>query len=171
MDSLATERNNMRRPLFNLAWTAFVAVRVSVSQVGQKIGGAVQKNVEAGIFQNACPIRMSYVLNVTGFPIVKHPGYATVSGGDKRLYLFRVNDMMGYLERVFGKPDKTVKTPRQSDFAGLKGILVVKGHGWANAKGHITLWDGFLCSDTCHLTSDPDNGPFVPESASLWVLP
>lgn len=57
------------------------------------------------------------------FPIVKRRGYATVSGDDKRLYLFRVNDMMGYLERVFGKADKTVKTPRQSDFAGLKGIL------------------------------------------------
>jgi hypothetical protein len=35
--------------------------------VGRKIGGAVQKNVEAGIFQNARPIRMSYVVNMTGF--------------------------------------------------------------------------------------------------------
>ena len=82
----------MRRPSFNRAWTAFVTVRVSAAEVGRKIGGAVQKDVEAGIFQNACPIRMSYVLK-------------------------------------------------------------------------------FLCSDTWHLTSDPDNGPFVPDSASLWVLP
>lgn len=51
-----------------------------------------------------------------------------------------------------------------------KGILVIRGHGWTNARGHITLWDGTQCADTCHLMYDPENGPFVPETASLWVL-
>lgn len=27
----------------------------------------------------------------------------------------------------------------------MKGILVIKGHGWSNAKGHVTLWDGNKC--------------------------
>ncbi len=147
-----------------------MAVRVSVAEVGKKIGGNVQKNVDAKIFQNACTIRMSYVLNTTGFPIVKGVGYETVSGGDKRQYLFRVNDMMNYLERNFGKPDKTVKTPKPADFSNMKGIIVVKGHGWSNAQGHVTLWDRTRCSDTCHLMHDPDNGLFIPETASLWVL-
>lgn len=160
----------MHRPSFDSAWAAFMAVRVSVAAVGQKIGGNVQKNIDAKIFQNACPIRMSYVLNMTGFPIRKGSGYETVSGSDKRLYLFRVNDMMDYLERVFGKPDKTVKAPAVTDFANMKGIIVVKGHGWSNARGHVTLWDGARCSDTCHLMYDPENGQFVPETASLWVL-
>ncbi|HEY0491405.1 MAG TPA: T6SS effector amidase Tae4 family protein [Telluria sp.] len=75
-----------------------------------------------------------------------------------------------YLERVFGKPDKTVRAPKPANFSGMKGIIVVKGHGWVNAKGHVTLWDGSGCSDTCHLMRDPENGPFVPEIASLWVL-
>jgi hypothetical protein len=161
----------MARPSFNSAWSAFMAVRIPVAEVGKKIGGNVQKNVDAQIFQNACPIRMSYVLNATGFPIVKGIGYETVSGSDKRRYLFRVNDMMDYLVRNFGKPDKTVKAPKPTDFANMKGIIVVKGHGWSNAKGHVTLWDGTKCSDTCHLMHDPDNGPFVPETASLWILP
>jgi hypothetical protein len=51
-----------------------------------------------------------------------------------------------------------------------KGIIVVKGQGWSNARGHVTLWDGSFCSDACHLLRDPDNGLFVPETASLWVL-
>nr|WP_233174907.1 MULTISPECIES: T6SS effector amidase Tae4 family protein [Delftia] len=51
------------------------------------------------------------------------------------------------------------------------GIIVVKGHGWGNAIGHVTLWNGTECSDTCHLMSDPDNGTFVPDMASIWVLP
>lgn len=113
---------------------------------------------------------MSYVLNVTGFPIASGNRYETVSGGDKRQYIFRVADMMGYMERRFGKPDRTVKNPKPSDFADMKGIIVVKGHGWSNAWGHVTLWDGTKCSDTCHLLNDPDNGPFVPETASIWVL-
>lgn len=160
----------MERPLFDMAWSAFTAVRLSVADVGKKIGGKVQANIDAQIFQNACPIRMSYVLNMTGFPIIKGPGYETVTGGDKRLYIFRVNDMMDYLQRLFGKPDKTVAAPKPEDFAGMKGIIVVKGHGWSNAKGHITLWDGTRCADTCHLMADPDNGTFIPETASLWVL-
>lgn len=160
----------MGRPSFGSAWAAFTAVRQPVAGVGRKIGGNVQKNIDANIFQNACPIRMSYVLNTTGFPITKGSSYATVSGSDKRLYLFRVNDMMDYLGRVFGKPDKTVRSPKLSDFSGMKGIIVVKGRGWANARGHVTLWDGSQCSDTCHLLHDPENGPFSPEIASLWIL-
>jgi hypothetical protein len=147
-----------------------MTVRLPVADVGKWIGGNVQKNIDAQIFQNACPIRISYVLNMTGSPIVKGAGYETVSGADKSLYLFRVNDTLDYLERVFGEPDKTVKSPTPSDFAGMKGILVVKGHGWVNARGHVTLWDGTQCSDTCHLMQDPDNGLFVPETASLWEL-
>ncbi len=162
----------MKRPQFNSAWAAFAEVSLSVKEVGRKIGGNVQKNIElsAGGFENACPIRMSYVLNVTGFPIHKSSRYSMVSGGDNRQYIFRVNDMMNYLEHVFGKPDKTIISPKPDDFVGMKGIIVVKGHGWGNARGHITLWDGAACSDTCHLMNDPDNGPFIPESASIWIL-
>jgi hypothetical protein len=164
-----------KRPLFAHAWHAFMAVRIPVKEVGRKIGGMVQKNTELdpklGGFENACAIRMSYVLNMTGFPIHKGNSYKTVSGADGKQYLYRVAEMMAYLERTFGKPDKSVRSPKTTDFAGSKGIIVVKGHGWANAIGHITLWDGAKCSDTCHLMSDPDNGPFVPDVASLWMLP
>lgn len=165
----------MRRPRFTAAWNAFLAVRLPVKMVGAKIGGNVQKNTDLdprlGGFVNACPIRMSYVLNKTRFPIAKSPLYKSVSGADGKQYLYRVTEMMEYLERYFGKPDKHVRHPVPKDFAKMKGILVVKGHGWDNAAGHVTLWNGFTCSDTCHLIDDPDNGKFVPDIAALWVLP
>ncbi len=113
---------------------------------------------------------MSYVLNMTGFPIRKSPQYAMVSGADHHQYIYRVADMMSYLERTFGKPDKVVKSPKPSDFVKMKGIIVVKGRGWDNARGHVTLWDGLRCSDSCHLMNDPDNGPFIPETAAIWLL-
>jgi hypothetical protein len=160
----------MGRPSFNHAWNAFRDVKLPVTLVGQKIGGKVQQNIDARIFRNACPIRMSYVLNHTGFPIAHMGPYATVTGADKRLYIYRVNDMLLYLERTLGKPDKIVTSPKPTDFSGMKGIIVVKGHGWKDAKGHVTLWDGNRCSDQCHLLNDPDNGAFVPETAAIWVL-
>jgi hypothetical protein len=32
------------------------------------------------------------------------------------------------------------------------------------------LWDGAVCSDTCHLMNDPENHGFIPDIGSLWVL-
>lgn len=161
----------MSRPPFSAAWARFMDVRVPVAEVGKKIGGKVQVNVESGIFQNACPIRMSYVLNRVGIAVPGGGAYASVSGADGRFYIYRVNDMIRFLENTFGKPDKTVKAPKPPDFAGLKGLLVIKGHGWANAQGHVTLWNGTVCADVCHMLEDPDNGPFVPEVGMLWKLP
>ncbi|EAU4476870.1 type VI secretion system amidase effector protein Tae4 [Salmonella enterica] len=161
----------MNRPSFNEAWLAFRKVNHSVADVGSIIGGNVGKNITGGYFQNACPIRMSYVLNATGFPIARNSPYAKVSGADNKFYIYRVNDMIDHLTHNMGKPDLIVNNPKQSDFIGKKGIIVVKGHGWSNARGHVTLWKGSICSDQCHLLNDPDNGPFVPEVGTLWILP
>jgi len=162
----------MSRPAFSHAWRAFQAVLLPVASVGKLIGGKVQQNIDlpVGGFKNACPIRISYVLNKTGYPIAKSARYAMVSGADRQQYIFRVNDMMDYLAHTFGKPDKTVATPKPSDFSGQQGIIVIKGHGWDNAQGHVTLWDGSKCPDSCHLLHDPDNGAFIPETGSLWLL-
>ena len=158
------------KPSFNKAWPHFSEINVSVKEVGRKIGGYVQINIESGIFQNACPIRMSYVLNRCGILIPKGKKYAVVSGKDSKQYMYRVNDMISYLQEVLGAPDITIKPPKQSDFAGKKGIIVFSGSGWSNARGHVTLWNGLVCSDACHFMSSPDNGSFVPEKGYLWSL-
>lgn len=44
------------------------------------------------------------------------------------------------------------------------------GHGWGDATGHVTLWNGNLCSDDCHFFWAPRNGSFIPTNASLWIL-
>jgi hypothetical protein len=161
----------MNRPLFTNAWNLFSKVNVGVKEVGKLIGGKVEHNAENGIFTNACPIRMSYVLNYSGVLIPKPgAGYAVVSGKDAKWYMYRVKDMMQYLEITFGKPDLAVASPRIKDFAGKKGIMLIRGSGWQDASGHVTLFDGKLCSDACHLLGDPLNGTFIPEQASIWLL-
>lgn len=156
-------------PSFALAWTRFAEVHVAVAAVGTKIGGKVGANVASGVFQNACPIPMSYVLNHTGVPIPK-AGYHVSSGADQKWYMYRVPEMMLFLQRTFGKPDAVHSRPSPKDFMGQKGILAIRGTGWNNAVGHVTLWNGATCSDTCHLMGDPENGTFAPDSASLWRL-
>ena len=86
----------MNRPSFAQSWMRFAEVNVPVADVGKKIGGKVEENIKSGIFQNACPIRMSYVLNYVGVAIPAS-GYAVVSGADKKWYIFRVNEMMTFL--------------------------------------------------------------------------
>lgn len=159
----------MHRPSFDAAWARFNEVKLPVKAVGKKIGGKVEANTNSGIFLNACPIRMSYVLNYTGVRIPK-TGYPVVSGADGFWYLFRVNELMSYLDRTFGKPEASASVPTFQSFARMKGIVVVKGKGWSDATGHVTLWNGISCSDSCHLLSDPDNGSFVPDLAKLWTL-
>ena len=72
------------RPAFGAARNRFREVNVNVETVGKLLGGKVQHNIEAGIFQNACPIRMSYVLNYCGVP-TSNSRYATVTGSDKNV--------------------------------------------------------------------------------------
>ncbi|MGO1767925.1 hypothetical protein CAP48_18830 [Advenella sp. S44] len=160
------------RPKFDHAWNTFAQVNKPVRMVGELIGGKVKFNTESLIFRNACPIRMSYVLNRSGIRIPSNAaGFAASSGADGQWYMHRVNDMIRFLEHTFGKADIEISgAPTPAQLTGKKGLLVVKGHGWDNAAGHITLWNGSQCADSCHLHADPDNGTFVPERAYLWEL-
>lgn len=158
----------MHRPTFNLMSHNFSIIHGDgqLVSVGKTIGGKVQQNIDNGVkglpggFKNGCAIRMSYSLNYSGFP-VKSGRWATVSGADKKLYIYRVEDIFAYLKANFGEPDKTVKKPKPDDFAGLKGILVFYVH-WLDASGHATLWDGRTCSDHCYFP--------VASQASIWLL-
>ncbi|WP_312829678.1 T6SS effector amidase Tae4 family protein, partial [Pantoea anthophila] len=70
----------------------------------------------------------------------------------------------------FGKPDLTVRSPKPASFNGKQGLIVFQGNGWSNARGHVTLWNGNICSDSCHFLGGAENGTFVPDVASLWIL-
>jgi len=84
--------------------------------------------------------------------------------------MYRVNDMIPYLESIFGKPDITIKSPKRTNCTGKKGIIVFSRSGWSNARGHVTLWNGNICSDACHFMGSDENGTFIPKKAYLWVL-
>lgn len=158
------------RPKFALARQAFREVYdeagKTVSGVGTLIGGKVDYNINAltpeqGRFENACAIRMSYVLNKTGNKVPFISGQ-TVSGGAGDWYIYKVKTLILYLKKKFGEPDLTVDTPKAADFHEKKGILVFDVTQWVDASGHATIWDGNTCSDTCYFP--------IAKRAYLWQL-
>ncbi len=142
------------RPSFALAWSKFQEIDGdgSLAFVGNKIGGKVKQNFDLGQnggFTNGCATRMSYVFNYTGFAI--HQGqWATVSGGDSKLYIYRVAEIRKFITATFGPPDKSFKTPFSPELAKEKGLIVFEVHVWSDASGHVTLWNGNTCSDHCY---------------------
>lgn len=139
----------------------------SVSAVGSKIGGKVDYNINVvpvgkGRFENACAIRLSYVLNKNGNKIPYINGQ-TVSGKEGNWYIYKVKTLIKYLKKIYGEPDVTFKNPNEVLLSKHKGILVFKVNEWRDATGHATIWDGAHCSDKCYFP--------ISQRAYLWKLP
>ena len=160
----------MEKPYIEDAWKSFNEVYNDVGKtvagVGTKIGGKVNYNINEvpkgqGRFENACAIRMSYVLNQNGVKIPFISGQ-TVSGRTGDWYIFKVGTMTSYLKKVFGNPDLTFKDPQEISFSDKKGILVFDVDQWIDASGHATIWNGNTCSDKCYFP--------IAKEAYLWEL-
>lgn len=111
---------------------------LDVKAVGDLIGGKIKQNIDAGVFKNACAIRLSYAIHEAGGIITKADG-AVSSGADSKWYLFRVTDMEKYVKRI---SKEKVEGTKLSDFSGKKGFIVFLNCGWSDATGHIDLFDG-----------------------------
>jgi hypothetical protein len=143
-----------KRPTLSQAVRAFAVVNKSVSEVGTFIGGKVDYNINTitkaeGRFENACAIRISYILNSTGNKIPLIAGQ-TISGKDGNWYIFRVKTLIQYLNKTFGAPDHIIENPTAAKLAKNKGIVVFEVNQWIDASGHATVWDGKNCSDKCY---------------------
>ena len=103
------------RPKFNLLWAAYP--RGKAEEVFKLIGGKVLANN----FANSCAVRVSRSLNYGGAPIGYIPPNLTVSGNDKRWYIYRVAELINYLKKTFGEPDiVVVNRPYEKELRGKK---------------------------------------------------
>lgn len=166
----------MTRPTFASAWAA--AQRIydptnSGARVAAIIGGQVAYNINHPDptlrWGNTCAVRVSYALNRCGTHIPRIRG-KTVSGADKNWYFYRIDDVIHFLSQIWGKPEAVVSLPPPGGgpIAGKKGLLVFQISGFADAKGHATLWDGKNCYDKCYF-----NAPGVAyraERGNFWSL-
>ncbi len=121
--------------------------------VKELIGG----NVNAVWITNTCTIRMSRALNYSGIPVPQNfHGLETVKGGDGKRYAYRVREMRTWLAATLNKPvfdiKKTAGTVfNKSEIASVKGIIAFD-IAFADATGHLDLWDGFNISSEHHMS-------------------
>lgn len=164
----------MPRPTHSAAWAASKKIYDPINpgkKVAQVIGGHVAKNIDAPDgWENTCAVRMSYILNYCGVSIPQIRN-ATVSGGDKKQYFFRVPDLIQFLQQQWGNPDLVVKTPAVSnaELAKEKGVILFEINGWSNARGHATLWSGSQCYDHCYFNER--GADYRTDKANFWRLP
>ncbi len=166
----------MARPSFNTAWAASMRIydaTDSAKKVADTIGGNVALNVKnpnpKERWDNTCAVRMSYILNQSGFPVPRIAGQ-TVTGGDNRQYFYRVRDLIAYLRTQWGAPEVVSYPPAGGGaLADKKGIILFEVEGWNDAAGHATIWNGSGCYDHCYF-NEPDANYRTPR-ANFWSLP
>ena len=190
---------NRPRPLLTQMWSKYQDVAPSghastndevaadLEKIGRVIGGAVKTNFDTGAaelraapegsypphpvgFTNGCATRMSYVLNNCGIAIPKVPG-RTVTGGDHKNYIYRVSLMVDFLESVFGKPDIAEGSGAlRPHFLNKKGIIRF-GVTFADASGHVTLWDGQRAVDEDYFDVERVRPNVHLLGVGLWLCP
>jgi hypothetical protein len=111
----------------------------SDAQVRKLIGG----HVDAAWIDHTCVVRLSRALNYSGVAVPQNfAGMKTVTGGDGKFYAFQVRGMRPWLETVFGAPQiRAVRPVDRKRFLGKKGIVAFR-IPFADAHGHVDLWDG-----------------------------
>jgi hypothetical protein len=130
---------------FERMWNAYPTG--SVDDVKKMIGG----DTTAKWILNTCVIRVCRALNYAGHPIPHgFAGLATLRGADGMRYAIRVEEIRKYLMHMYGPPVLTESRNPPRDgvpetFKGIAGIILFQVKGWADATGHVDLWDGEVC--------------------------
>jgi hypothetical protein len=141
----------MAKPSFELMWLNFPDHKKypTLRDLHMHIGGALAKNITSvgfGPNGNTCAVRLSRALNYGNMPIsgklTKSLGITTLTGGDGKLYIFRVSDMKKYLSNALGVSPLRITSGFDKAFAARRGFVSFDVVGWNNASGHVALWDG-----------------------------
>ncbi|OXI73081.1 cytoplasmic protein [Burkholderia cenocepacia] len=163
----------MIRPTFAAAWAASTKIydpARSGERVAQVIGGSVAAHIrdKTNPWRNTCAVRMSYILNESGV-VVPFMSGKTREGADRRHYFYRVRDVVSFLKVVWGAPQLIAYPPSGGgSLAGKCGLILFEVHGWSDASGHATLFNGRKCYDACYFNEPEAN--YRTSRAYFWAL-
>ena len=176
----------MAKPDFSLMWANFPDhdKYPTLEALFIHIGGMLGRTIDLpgfGPTGNTCAVRMSRALNYGAFPIspriVAALGLHTLTGADRKLYLFRVREMRTYLQRALGVSPVSVHKDFDGAFSGQQGIVAFTVEGWSNTTGHIALWDGKSFKEPAYddyrtLRDNPETRIREPETVAmnLWAM-
>lgn len=152
----------VKRPKFYDVWFSYPR-KMAAPEVYYLVGGQafeLYKGNPTG-YANACALRLSRAFNYGGVPLKQSTAGYHVKGEDGKPYLLRVTDMIKFVEKNLGKADLSLKPTNNQDLSsqlkGKQGIIIFKVTGWNNATGHVTLWNGYDCGDSCYFIHSNPN--------------
>lgn len=166
---IATHKNTKspkitpRRPRFDDMWNNYPE-GLDAEEAYKKAGGAVY---EAYIYaqkkgsieyRNACAIRISMALNGAEhrIPSGTQPEgkmYRLSGTGGKYAYFLKKDDVAKFIKSRWKAPEIVVTgsgEDKKKAILGKRGLIIFDVQGWDNARGHVTLWNGEKCIDTCY---------------------
>lgn len=144
-------------------------------------GNAYELHLENPLdYGNACAIRMSYAFNYGGYKIqsgtiFQNKNIGRLKGGDKFAYIYRVQDMIYFIEAKWGKAEVD---SRECDikFSNIskilknkKGVIIFTIKGWGDASGHTTFWNEDNTMDGSIYHIDPSYKDKI-ERIQFWEL-
>ena len=167
--------NISRDTLFKKLWRNY-PVNKSAPDTYKMVGGqayALHKENPAS-YTNACALRLSRSLNYSGYRIKnRESGFYTVKGEDNFSYLLRVKEMIKLIKSKFGSPTSTFLSSNTSmasvsgKLSGKTGIIIFDVSGWSDATGHVTLWNGNTCGDSCYFVP---HAPATTDRILFWEI-
>ena len=160
-----------RRPSWADMSKHYPAKSVDITTLYNKIiGGSFANQEKVQYLQNTCAVRMSYALLRSEFHLPRTSDKnASKLGDDKKWYWLRVANLREELSARFKgfdeqlnfemvdpardytaksiEPFQKARRVKAEEFLNTKlrsknGIIVFDVHGWGDATGHFTLWDG-----------------------------
>jgi hypothetical protein len=147
----------------------------TVEQVKQRIGGKIAAD---STITNTCAIRMSRVLNYNGFQLPPPSQAMTTQSGSDRLWYSRYQKQLtAWLETTIGPPSLVVRSATSSDggrrvprerLRSLQGFIGFDIRSWADATGHIDIWDGARFGTEPEAQHDYFS---LAESVKFWRVP
>jgi hypothetical protein len=133
-------------PPFQKMWDNYPNTTNTKDVIDLIFAGKRNYNWIASNVYNTCALRLSRALNYSGDPVRKEPGLNVLRGKDDKWYAYRVREMHEYLEKRYGPPpisdNSSSPSSRRAAVTGKKGIILFCIKGWADATGHIDIWDG-----------------------------
>src|SRR5215813_8904036 len=137
------------------------------------LGGGWPALIDNAAYANTCTIRLSVMLNRSGYPV---PGsFGQMDGGltdkDGNNIIARVSTGEALVKSLFGESywgmNRNPGSPIDlSDVPAETGILIYRVPPGADAGGHIDLWNKDDCRLDCH-----SNFAVSSYEIALWKVP
>lgn len=143
--------------IFDTLWNNYPMEKEKADLFNNVLGGGWPALIKNSNYDNTCTIRLSVMLNRSGFKVPDNFGQMDGGLKDKNgdNVITRVPTGEALVRKLFGEPywgeNRQPGTPiNMTDVPHTTGILIYRVPPGADAGGHVDLWRNNDCRNDCH---------------------